>query len=114
MLKWLDLDWIKRHSRIVGNAENDYLEELGEGAEDQVLNIINRSYTEVIEVYGKVPIGLTRAALMLIEADYVNRSTELTNQQYENPSISRHLNPYVKLASTNESNNNQYGKRCNL
>ena len=57
-MKWLTLDWIKKHSRIDFNGEDDLLEMYGEAAEEAVLNIINRSYTEVIETYGDVPKGL--------------------------------------------------------
>jgi uncharacterized phage protein (predicted DNA packaging) len=114
-MKWLTLDWIKKHSRIDFDCEDDLLELYGEAAEDAVLNIINRSYTEVVEHYGEVPKGLYVAALMQVEASYDHRSTVSPQQLYNVPGFSLHVKPYIKLASNNEnSNNTGYGKHCNL
>ncbi len=114
-MKWLTLDWIKKHSRIDFNGEDDLLEMYGEAAEEAVLNIINRSYTEVIETYGDVPKGLYIAALMQIEASYDYRSAVSPQNLYNVPGFSIHLKPYIKLANSNDNNNTQgYGKCKNL
>ena len=114
-MKWLTLKWIKKHSRIDFDCEDNLLELYGEAAEDAVLNIINRSYTEVVEHYGEVPKGLYVAALMQVEASYDHRSTVSPQQLYNVPGFSIHVKPYIKLASNNEnSNNTGYGKHCNL
>ena len=114
-MKWLTLDWIKAHSRIDFDCEDTLLELYGEAAEEAVLNIINRSYTEVMEYYGEVPKGLYIAALMQVEASYDHRSAVSQQQLYDVPGFSIHVKPYIKLASNNEnSNNTGYGRRCNL
>lgn len=111
-MKWLTLDWIKKHSRIDFDCEDDLLELYGEAAEEAVLNIINRSYTEVMEYYGEVPKGLYIAALMQVEASYDHRSAVSQQQLYDVPGFSLHLKPYIKLAgagSHGNSNNTGYG-----
>ena len=113
-MKWLTLDWIKKHSRINFDCEDGLLELYGEAAEDAVLNIINRSYTEVVETYGDVPKGLYIAALMQVEASYDHRSAVNKQQLYEVPGFSFHLKPYVRLANNSyeNSNNQGYGNKC--
>ena len=115
-MKWLTLEWIKKHSRIDFDCEDDLLELYGEAAEEAVLNIINRSYTEVMEYYGEVPKGLYIAALMQVEASYDHRSAVSQQQLYDIPGFSLHLKPYIKLASDSygQNNNNEYGRHCNL
>lgn len=111
-MKWLTLEWIKKHSRIDFNGEDDLLELYGEAAEDAVLNIINRSYTNVVETYGEVPKGLYVAALMQVEASDDHRSTVSLQNLYDVPGFSMHLKPYVRLVSDDyeqELNNNKYG-----
>ena len=108
-MKWLTLDWIKNHSRIDFDCEDDLLELYGEAAEDAVLNIINRSYTEVVEHYGEVPKGLYVAALMQVEASYDHRSTVSPQQLYNVPGFSLHVKPYIKLSNNENSNNTGYG-----
>lgn len=113
-MKWLTLDWIKKHSRIDFDCEDSLLELYGEAAEDAVLNIINRSYTEVVETYGDVPKGLYIAALMQVEASYDHRSAVSQQQLYDVPGFSIHLKPYVRLANNSyeNSNNQGYGNKC--
>jgi len=114
-MKWLTLDWIKKHSRVDFNCEDELLELYGEAAEDAVLNIINRSYTEVIETYGDVPKGLYVAALMQVEASYNYRAAVSLQNLYNVPGFSIYLKPYIKLANSFEQNNNNgYGKCKNL
>lgn len=115
-MKWLTLDWIRSHSRLLKNVEeNDLLELYGEAAEDAVLNVCNRSYMDVMETYGEVPKPLYVAALMQVEASYDHRSTVSPQNLYNVPGFSFHVKPYIKLASNNEKSNNQrYGKCKNL
>ena len=109
-MKWLTLDWIKKHSRIDFDCEDDLLELYGEAAEEAVLNTINRSYTEVVEHYGEVPKGLYVAALMQVEASYDHRSAVSQQQLYDVPGFSINVKPYIRLAGSYEnSNNTGYG-----
>jgi hypothetical protein len=115
-MKWLTLDWIRKHSRLLQDVEeNDLLELYGEDAEETVLNLINRSYTEVVEIWGEVPKPLWVAALMLVEVDYNHRSPESMNNMYAvKYAFEAKIKPYMKLTSNgNEQINNQeYGRRC--
>ena len=114
-MKWLTIDWIKQHSRIDFDCENDLLELYGEAAEEAVLNVCNRTMEDVVEQYGTVPKSLYVAALMQVEASYDHRSAVSQQQLYNVPGFSIHVKPYIKLASNNEnSNNTGYGKHCNL
>jgi uncharacterized phage protein (predicted DNA packaging) len=110
-MKWLTLDWIKKHSRIDFDVEDDLLEEYGDDAEETVLNIIGRSYEELIETYGEVPRPLFVASLQLVELDYTNRSPNSMQNMYQvGYGFDSKVKPYMRLASTYEQiNNKQYG-----
>ena len=109
-MKWLTLEWIRSHSRLLKDVdESDLLELYGEDAEETVLNLINRSYEEVMELWGKVPKPLYVAALMLVEVDYNHRSPDSMNNMYAvKYSFDMKIKPYMKLTSNNE-NSNRYG-----
>ena len=116
-MKWLTLEWIKKHSRIDFDCEDDLLELYGESAEDTVLNVIARSYTEVIEQYGEVPKPLFVAALMLVEVSYTQRAPITQQNMYTVPyAFDMMVKPYMKLASDSygQTNTQGYGKHCNL
>ena len=102
----------KEALRIDFDCEDDMLELYGEDAEDTILNIIRRSYEDLIETYGDVPRPLFVCALMLVEVDYNHRSPDSMNNLYEVPfAFAMKIKPYMRLASdTNEQiNNNEYG-----
>ena len=117
-MKWLTLEWIKKHSRIDFDCEDELLELYGGSAEDTVLNVIARSYTEVIEHYGEVPKPLFVAALMLVEVSYTQRGPIAQQNMYTVPyTFDMMVKPYMKLVSSNTNDNkkyNEYGKHCNL
>lgn len=112
-MKWLTLEWIKKHSRIDFDCENSLLKVYGDAAEDTVLNVIARSYTEVIEHYGEVPKPLFVAALMLVEVSYTQRAPITQQNMYTVPyAFDMMVKPYMKLASkedNEQSNNTRYG-----
>lgn len=111
-MKWLTLEWIKKHSRIDFDCEDTLLDLYGESAEDTVLNVIARDYTEVIEHYGEVPKPLFVAALMLVEVSYTQRAPITQQNMYTVPyAFDMMVKPYMRLASPsiNGQNNNQYG-----
>jgi uncharacterized phage protein (predicted DNA packaging) len=116
-MKWLTIDWIKQHSRIDFDCEDELLELYGEDAEQTVLNICNRTLEDIIETYGKVPAPLYVAALMLVEVDYNHRSPDSMNNMYAvKYSFDMRIKPYMKLASGSYGNSNtqEYGKCKNL
>ena len=73
-MKWLTLNLIKQQLRIDGNAEDALLEMYGEGAEETVLNYINRDYDDLVDTFGCVPIPIKHASLMLVDVSYQYRS----------------------------------------
>lgn len=112
-MKWLTLDWIKAHSRIDFDGEDDLLNIYGESAEDTVLNVIARSYTEVIETYGEVPKPLYVASLMLVEVSYTQRAPITQTNLYTVPyAFDMMVKPYIKLASINYEQTNKQGYGC--
>jgi uncharacterized phage protein (predicted DNA packaging) len=116
-MKWLTLEYIKKHSRIDFDCEDDLLNIYGESAEDTVLNVIARSYTEVIELYGEVPKPLFVAALMLVEVSYTQRAPITQQNMYTVPyAFDMMVKPYMKLAFGDYGQNKTqgYGKCKNL
>ena len=117
-MKWLTLDKIKAQLRIDPSftLEDDILEMYGESAEDSVLDIIRRSYTEVMEKYGTVPTPLVHASLMLVDISYKERGPVSSQNLYQVPyAVDFKLKPYMKLSDEDEqTNSTQYGKHCNL
>ena len=112
-MKWLTLTRIKQQCRIEQDFhdEDDLLELFGDGAEDAILLTINRTYTELFEVYGRVPTALTLVALMLVASLYKDREKDLVQEAKSNPTFKFLLAPYVRLAdrSYEHSNDNRYG-----
>lgn len=117
-MKWLTLEKIKAQLRIEQDftLEDDILEMYGESAEDSVLDIIRRSYEDVLEKYGKVPTPLIHASLMLVDISYKERGPVSSQNLYQVPyAVDFKLKPYMKLSDEDEqTNNTQYGKHCNL
>ena len=113
-MKWLTTDWIKQHSRIDIDCEDELLELYGEDAEETVLNLINRSYEEVMELWGTVPKPLYVAALMLVEVDYSHRSPDAINNMYAvKYGFDTKIKPYMKLTTNNRYGNNT-SRNCYL
>lgn len=105
-LKWLTPELIKAHLRIDGNEEDNYLELLGESAEETVLNYINRSYEELLALFGvpnddgerDVPSPIVEASLMLCLNSYENRGVASVNALYTVPyGFDARIKPYMKL-----------------
>lgn len=100
-MKWLTLEKIKAQLRIDPSftLEDEILTMYGESAEDSVLDIIRRSYTEVMEKYGTVPTPLVHASLMLVDLSYKERGPVSSQNLYQVPyAIDMKLKPYMKLA----------------
>ena len=102
-MKWLTLEWIKLHSRIDFDCEDDLLELYGDDAEQTILNLIRRSFDDLIETYGEVPKPLYVAALMLVEVSYTQRAPITQTNLYTVPyAFDMKVKPYMKL--TNDCN----------
>ena len=112
-MKWLTLEKCKKQCRIEQdfNDEDELLEMYGESAEETLLNHLNRSYEDLMEVYGRVPAPLVHASLMLVDVSYQYRSPVSSQNMSMVPyTFDILVKPYMRLAdSTNELNNTQYG-----
>ena len=76
-LKFLTLDYIKQHSRICGDCEDEILLLYAKGAENNLLRILGRTYDElVIMGEGTFPEELMVAGLMLVDVLYQHRSPQ--------------------------------------
>lgn len=73
-MKYLTLDYIKQHIRIDHDCEDTMLELYGDAAEETVLNLLGRSYDDLLERYSVVPSAVMQATLMLVDVSYQYRS----------------------------------------
>lgn len=102
-MKWLKTDYIKQHSRIDYDCEDGLLELYGESAEETVLNVINRTYDEVVAKFGTedkpIPAALIHASLLLVEVSYTQRGPISQQNMYTVPyAFDMLVKPYMKLA----------------
>ena len=98
-MKFLTLELIKDHSRIDSDYEKKLLELYGNGAENNLFRLLDRTYDEILAMNGgEFPDDLVIAALMLVDILY----------NYRNPHANIHLSsvgytfdffvkPYIKL-----------------
>lgn len=99
-MKWLTIDYIKVHSRIDYDIEDELLTLYGEAAEESVLNLLNRSYDDLTEKYGEVPKPLYQAALMLVDVSYQYRSPVSVQSLSAVPyAFDLLIKPYMKLTT---------------
>lgn len=97
-MKFLDLEYIKAHSRICCDCEDGLLELYGDAAEETLLNYVGMSYDDVVEQYGGVPTPLMHAALMLVDVSYQYRSPlSPTNVSVVPYTFDILVKPYMKL-----------------
>ena len=102
-MKWLSIDYIKQHSRIDFDCEDQLLEMYGDSAENTVLNVCNRTYDDLVEVYGNIPAPLYHAALVLVDNSYQNRTPTSMQQLYTVPyGFDMLVKPYMRLTSKKE------------
>ena len=105
-MKWLTIEDIKKQLRIEPGFtdEDTLLESYGEAAEDTLLNYLNRPYHDIIEHYGKVPMPLVQASLMLVDVSYQHRSpVSVTNISLVPYTFDLLVKPYMRLTSPDES-----------
>ena len=87
-MKYLTLEYIKKHSRIDFDCEDDLLELYGNSAENAMAQVLNRGKdaTEMVasltEDFGKVPDPIKHATLELVDASYQHRSPADAQQMY--------------------------------
>ena len=97
MMTIVTLKEIKNNSRIEGDAENDFLESLGETAEVTVLNLIERTQEDIEAEFGKVPAPIRHAILMYADHLYNHRGIVNPTALYNVPySIDAMIKPYIR------------------
>lgn len=79
-MKFLTIDYIKLHSRIDYDCEDELLEEYADSAEETICGLLNRGDTvdemvaSLTEQYGRIPANLYEAGQMLVDLSYQQRS----------------------------------------
>ena len=103
-MKYLEIDYIKQHSRIDFDCDDALLELYGESAEETVAQYVGRGKTvvEMIESltqeYRCVPAAIRQATLMLVDVSYNNRSPIGPQQMSHIPyTFDMLIKPYIKL-----------------
>lgn len=100
-MKWLDIPKIKMHSRIDYDCEDALLELYGEAAEMTILNLMGRTYEEVVEKFGTedkpIPAPIIQASLIIVDNSYQYRTAASPQQLYTVPyTVDALIAPYVK------------------
>ena len=100
-MKYLTIDDIKAHVRIDFDCEDAELELYGQGAEDTILYLCNRTYENLIGTYGEVPTAVRHATLLLVANSYEQRSPVSPQNFSSTPyTFEILLKEYIVLAGT--------------
>lgn len=102
-MKWLTLDYIKQHSRIEYDCEDNLLTLYGEAAEETILNICSRTYEELkaMGTDNKMPVPIIQASLMLVDHSYQQRSPVSSLNMASVPyTFDTLIKPYMNLCPT--------------
>jgi len=99
-MKFLTIDYIKQQLRIDWSEEDTLLDEYGKAAEDTLLNLLNRSYHDLLESYGEVPAPLVQAAMLLVGESYQHREPSSAQNLSSVPyAFDLLIKPYMRLTS---------------
>lgn len=103
-MEFLTLEYIKQHSRIECNYEDDLLAIYGDAAEQVLAQHLNRGKTvdemvdSLTEEYGELPMPIYQAALMLVDVSYQYRSPISSSSLYIVPyTFDMLVKPYMIL-----------------
>ena len=98
-MRYLTLEYIKEHSRIDNDCEDDLLDIYGTSAENSVLNLIGRPLEELKAAYGGVvPEDIIHATLILVENSIIHRSpSESQKRSLVVPGIDSLIKPFIVL-----------------
>lgn len=99
-MKWLTLERIKQQCRIEQDFhdEDEILELYGESAEEVLMAVLNRTYEDLFEEYGRVPMPVVHASLMLVAKGYKDRESDMVQEAHENKTFCLLIKPYARLA----------------
>lgn len=98
-MEYLTLDYIKAHSRIDYDCEDDIIELKGSAAEAAILNLLNRSLDDLKEANGgMVPIPVVEATFELADSLIRHRApTEQVSLSIVPYGFDLMLRPYIVL-----------------
>ena len=100
-MKWLTIEQIIAALRLdaeQAELERGMLELYGRSAERSILNIVRRSYAELIDTYGEMPAELVQASLLLVDHSYKERSPQTPSSLgIAAFSFDMLVRPYMKL-----------------
>ena len=73
-MKFLTIEAIKKHVRVLGSAEDDVIEQIGSTSEEIVLDFIRQTYEELVAAHdGEVPARVYQACFLLCKDYYEHR-----------------------------------------
>lgn len=108
-MKFLTLDYIKQHSRIDFDCEDELLELYGDAAEETLAGLLNRGKTvdemveSLTEEYGDIPASCYIAGLLLVEQSYNHRGpVSPTNMSIVPYGFDIIVKPLMKLTTAEE------------
>jgi len=93
----MTLDKIKMHLRVDGGSQDEYLESLGDAAEDYAAQYLGRSIPWLDAQGAEVPVPASiKSAMLLIIGDlYENREGQIVGMsRADNPAVDRLLHFY--------------------
>ena len=102
-MEYLTLEYIKKHSRIDLDYEDDLLAKYGSAAEQAVAQLLNRGKTvaemvaSLTEEYGDLPDAVYQATLMLVDLGYQYRSPITPTSVNQVPGFDILIKPYMVL-----------------
>lgn len=98
-MKWTEISYIKQHSRLDFDCEDALLELYANQAEDTILNLLHRTYTDLMDSYGDIPAPIRQATLMLVEQSYNNRGpVSPSNMSMVPYGFDLMVKPYMRIA----------------
>ena len=110
-MKFLSIDYIKQHSRIDFDDDDQLLELYGDAAEETLAGLLNRGKTvdqmvaSLIDEYGQIPARCYHAALMLVEQAYNHRGpTSPTNMSVVPYTFDLLIKPLMRLTLNDDDN----------
>lgn len=96
--KWTTIEYVKSHSNLTYNDEDEDILEMIASAEQTILNTLNRTYEDLIEEYGDIPAPIREVTLMMVDDSYTHRgSTEPTQLHIVQYHLDMKLKPYMRL-----------------
>lgn len=107
-MKWLSIDYIKQHSRIDFDCEDQLLELYADAAEQAVMKLLNRDYDDIVATFGIVdkdaevliPAPIINATLLVCDHLYNQRSPQESVQMHDVMGLAFLLKPYMRLSGT--------------